>query len=136
MFQSYLGVCLVLALNLIRSMAESKGHAVGPILVLSYKNHALDEFLIDVISQYNSCSKLRRLELEPGMLIRTGKPDIESLERYTEKNSLNERSAKSNLERIISIQKNVRFVIKKLLECARGLETSLDVSYLILYSKF
>ena len=124
-FQSYIGVCLVLALDLIRSKAESRGHAVGPILVLSYKNHALDEFLIDVISQYEAST---RWHLQPGMLIRTGKPDIDNLERFTEKHSPMERFAKDNLERIVSVQKSVRSVVKDLLECARSLETSLDVS--------
>ena len=119
-------MCLVLALDLIRSKAESRGHAVGPILVLSYKNHALDEFLIDVITQYEACS---RRHLQPGMLIRTGKPDIESLELFTEKHSPMERYAKDKLERIISVQKSVRSVVKELLDCARSLETSLDVRF-------
>jgi hypothetical protein len=125
----------VLALDMIRRKLESEGHAVGPILVLSYKNHALDEFLIDVISQYEASS---RRNLHPGMLIRTGKPDIETLERYTEKHSPLERHAKDNLERIIMVQRNTRKLVKELLECARSLETSLDVSYHIstLFFKF
>ncbi len=117
-----------MALDLIRSKAESRGHPVGPVLVLSYKNHALDEFLIDVITQYEASF---RRHLQPGMLIRTGKPDLESLERFTEKHSPMERFAKDNLERIISVQKNVRSVVKELLECARSMEISLDVSFFI-----
>lgn len=129
----------MLALDLIRKKAESRGHAVGPILVLSYKNHALDEFLIDVISQYEAATKKslsslrgyaqRDWYLQPGWMIRTGKPDIESLERYTEKYLPLEKNAKINLERIISVQRNARSVIKEVLECARSLETSLEVNY-------
>jgi hypothetical protein len=117
---------------LIRRNAESRGQAVGPILVLSYKNHALDEFLIDVLEQHKACSNH---SLQPGMLIRTGNPDIESLERYTEKHSPLERFAKDNLEYVIFIQRNARNVIKELLECARSLETGLDVSYLFSFRK-
>ena len=115
-----------MALDLIRRKAESAGQAVGPILVLSYKNHALDEFLIDLIEQYKAQSRFI-YSLQPGMLIRTGKPDIESLERYTEKHSPLELYAKDNLERTIFIQRNARNVIKELLDCARNLETSSEV---------
>jgi hypothetical protein len=118
----------VLALDVIRRKAQQLRHAVGPILVLSYKNHALDEFLIDVISQYEASTSRRHLL--PGMLIRTGKPDIEVLEKYTEKFSPLERKSKETLEHIIKVQKNSRTMIKDLLECARTLETSLDVSFL------
>lgn len=62
------------------------------------------------------------------MLIRTGKPDIESLEGFTEKHSQTERFAKENLEQIISVQKGVRSVVKDLLEFARSFETDFDVS--------
>lgn len=49
------------------------------VLVLAYKNHALDEFLIDVI---NFSNKIGR----PGSLIRAGKPErLEELQKYTEK---------------------------------------------------
>ena len=111
---------------MIRRKAENQGQAVGPILVLSYKNHALDEFLLDVIGQYEASW---RVILQPGKLIRTGKPDIESLEAYTEKYSPLERNAKDILERIIFVQRNTRNVIKELLECATSLETSLDVNF-------
>ena len=127
-FQSYIGVCLVLALDLIRKTAESEGHAVGPILVLSYKNHALDEFLLDIITQYDeSINNYRHRSnsyLRPGMLIRTGKPDIESLEMYTERHTPLELHARDNLERIIIVQRKTKSVIKELLECARSLEVN------------
>ena len=53
------------------------------VLVLSYKNHALDEFLIDVIK----LSKVSNLSIEDkGNLIRAGKPErLEELQKYSEK---------------------------------------------------
>ncbi len=122
-FKSYIGVCLVLALDLIRKSAELEGHAVGPILVLSYKNHALDEFLNDIIIQYSSSTNSRHYSsLRPGMLIRTGKPDIDSLEIYTERHTSVEFHARDNLERIIMVQRKTRSLIKDFLECARSIE--------------
>jgi hypothetical protein len=134
--KSYIGVCLVLALNLIRKKAESRGHAVGPVLVLSYKNHALDEFLLDVISQYNSSNRSYRPqllpgrwdhydngELRPGMLIRTGNPEIESLNNFRERHSPLELNAKRHLTSIIDVLRNSRNFRKLLYDCARSLET-------------
>jgi hypothetical protein len=134
--KSYIGVCLVLALNLIRKKAESRGHAVGPVLVLSYKNHALDEFLLDVISQYNSSNRSYRPqllrgrwdhydngELRPGMLIRTGNPEIESLIHFRERHSPLELEAKQHLMEIIDVLRNSRNVRKLLYDCARSLDT-------------
>lgn len=123
--KSYIGVCLVLALDLIRKKAESQGQAVGPILVLSYKNHALDEFLCDVVTQYSTSSNdFTRYQktLRPGMLIRTGKPEIDTLEQFMEKHSPLEIKARQNLEDIVMAQRKTRSVIKDLLECARSLE--------------
>ena len=50
--KSYLGVVLVRALLLIRTLWLKKTTTVGtpPILVLSYKNHAIDEFLVDLVN--------------------------------------------------------------------------------------
>lgn len=125
-------MCLVLALNLIRKKAEAYGHAVGPVLVLSYKNHALDEFLLDVISQYSTGSscpdhnnryRITHDRLLPGMLIRTGKPDIESLSEFKERHSPLEFRAQRHLMEIIEVQRNARNVRKLLYECARSLDT-------------
>ena len=48
--KSYLGVVIVRGLLLLRSLWLKKTKTVGtpPILVLSYKNHAIDEFLVDL----------------------------------------------------------------------------------------
>jgi hypothetical protein len=54
--QSYVGVQLVQALDLIRQAAIRAGNPVGPILAISYKNHALDEILLDVVQSAASFS--------------------------------------------------------------------------------
>lgn len=54
--KSYLGVIFIRALDIIREGALEAGLAVGPIVVLSYKNHSLDEILMDLLksNQINS----------------------------------------------------------------------------------
>ncbi|KAG6592606.1 Serine/threonine-protein kinase mph1 [Phytophthora cinnamomi] len=49
--KSYLGVVIVRALLVVRNLWKKKNREVGdpPILVLSYKNHAIDEFLLDLV---------------------------------------------------------------------------------------
>ena len=49
--KSYLGVVMVRALMIVRKFWVKVDESVGtpPILVLSYKNHAIDEFLLDLI---------------------------------------------------------------------------------------
>ena len=126
-------MCLVLALDIIRKIAQSEGHAVGPVLVLSYKNHALDEFLLDVKNQYESSnasnftSRFSALFtnkcLRPGMLIRTGKPDIDSLNIFTERFSPLERDAQDRLAHTISVKRQAELVVKTWSECARNLES-------------
>ena len=76
--KSYIGVCLVLALDIIRKEAQKAGQAVGPVVILSYKNHALDEFLDDVV---------KASHFSQGQLIRAGKPENEGLQKFSEKMS-------------------------------------------------
>ncbi|CAI5724574.1 unnamed protein product [Hyaloperonospora brassicae] len=49
--KSYLGVVVVRALLIVRDFWKLKNREVGdpPILVLSYKNHAIDEFLLELL---------------------------------------------------------------------------------------
>jgi hypothetical protein len=58
--KSYLGVALVRALIIIRDLWVKKSGNGGtpPILVLSYKNHAIDEFLVDLVKA-EGASKMR-----------------------------------------------------------------------------
>jgi hypothetical protein len=92
--KSYVGVCLVLALMKIRSFVQKLGKNVGPIIALSYKNHALDEFLLDVLRHGPDLRK-------EGKLIRVGKPEAEELMRHTERRSEEESRAKRDLESCI-----------------------------------
>ena len=64
--KSYLGVVMVRALMIIRRFWVKVDESVGtpPILVLSYKNHAIDEFLLDLIKA--------EWRLSQGGLIRIG----------------------------------------------------------------
>ena len=110
----------MLALDVIRKKAESIGHAVGPVLVLSYKNHALDEFLLDIITHYPRITYRDRHD--HGILIRTGKPEIESLQNYTEKHSTFETKAKYHLAKVLDIQKKSRNFVKSLYDCARNFD--------------
>ena len=61
--KSYLGVVIVQALIIIRQLWISFCPSVGkpPILVLSYKNHAIDEFLQDLIQAENYDISLIRI---------------------------------------------------------------------------
>jgi hypothetical protein len=72
---------LVLAFYKLRNILIERGKQVGPIIALSYKNHAIDEFLLDVIKQETHFSSNRQ------SLIRLGKPEEEKLMHHTEKNS-------------------------------------------------
>ena len=54
--KSYLGVVIVRALIIIRDLWLKKSQTIGsaPILVLSYKNHAIYEFLVDLVNTEQS----------------------------------------------------------------------------------
>eukprot|EP00597_Dinobryon_sp_UTEXLB2267_P013697 CAMPEP_0170108520 /NCGR_PEP_ID=MMETSP0020_2-20130122/6618_1 /TAXON_ID=98059 /ORGANISM="Dinobryon sp., Strain UTEXLB2267" /LENGTH=3294 /DNA_ID=CAMNT_0010333253 /DNA_START=40 /DNA_END=9925 /DNA_ORIENTATION=+ len=97
--KSYIGVCLVLALDIIRQTALINGQPVGPILVLSYKNHALDEFLHDITRFSN---------MTPGMLIRTGKAENIHLSNFSEKFSPGEHIAQEELTKRLTTLRRIR----------------------------
>jgi len=96
--KSYVGVCLVLALNEIRKAAMAQGHNVGPIVALSYKNHSLDEFLCDVVNA-------NPREFKPTALIRCGKPEHPQLLDFTERNSPAEKRWQNELRERIGVQR-------------------------------
>lgn len=85
--QSYVGVQLILALDIIRDLAAAEGHAVGPILTLSYKNHALDEILLDILKHGPGNFKRSRA------LVRCGNAEDVSLKPFTEQRTQAEREA-------------------------------------------
>jgi len=97
--KSYTGVQLIAALDLIRRAAIGEGRAVGPIIVLAYKNHALDEILLDLLAH-----PLLQLK-SAGNLIRCGNPDDLKLNLYRESTSFAERMWKDALDkRLIALR--------------------------------
>lgn len=107
--KSFVGVCLVLALSKIRQFVKHKlGSSLGPIIVLAYKNHALDEFLVDVLRADVMLMK------EKGRLIRLGKPDEEMLLEFTETRNRMEFEAQKELENRLEIIKRVKTEIKNI----------------------
>ncbi|KAJ3216818.1 hypothetical protein HDU67_008904 [Dinochytrium kinnereticum] len=104
--KSYLGVVLVRALLIIRNLwiAEVPSAGSPPILVLSYKNHAIDEFLSDLVKAESTSSG--------GLsMIRIGSSQEESLKKYTEheysRESLDVVTAKRRLKEIHLILDNL-----------------------------
>uniref|UniRef100_A0A0G4I729 Uncharacterized protein n=1 Tax=Chromera velia CCMP2878 TaxID=1169474 RepID=A0A0G4I729_9ALVE len=86
--KTYVGVCLVLALHTIRAAVQEwsgwRGRGVGLVVVLSYKNHALDEFLLDLLEASGGGGKHSQSLGYRGALIRCGKPEASMLERFGE----------------------------------------------------
>ena len=112
-------MCLLLAFDIIRRAAANVGLALGPILMLSYKNHALDEFLADVV-KFSST-------LIPGQLIRTGKPELESLVKFAERTSPLEKGAEKELADCLARMKGSRVAARCWRECASYLEYKVNV---------
>ena len=91
--KSYLGVQLVHALTIIRNYWMQVNSSVGspPILVLSYKNHATDEFLTDLLKVMGpSLSGRSRYSSRFGaggnaQLVRMGNPGDPALAPYSER---------------------------------------------------
>jgi hypothetical protein len=81
--KSYLGVVIVRALIVIRDLWVKKSQTVGtpPILVLSYKNHAIDEFLVDLV-QAEPSGQLTNKLIRIG-----GQCKDQRLVRYSERNA-------------------------------------------------
>lgn len=80
--KSYIGVVIVRALLIIRKLwiIESPIAGSPPILILSYKNHAIDEFLVDLLKFEKRSLRLIRLG---------GKSDHPDLGQYSERNVVN-----------------------------------------------
>lgn len=108
--KSYLGVALIIAFDLIRAAAQGEYINVGPVVVLSYKNHALDELLADLV-------KVRRVQ---GKIIRCGKTDHPLLKGLEEQTSWNEREAKKVLSERVDTLRDVRRATRDL----RGLSSA------------
>ena len=113
-------MCIILALVIVRKYVLKNGNSVGPILMLSYKNHALEEFLTDVLKFAPW--------LRPGQLVRCGKVDHPELLDFSEFNSKDERQAEVALQQCIRTQRAARATAKSWLELARSLEFTSPVA--------
>lgn len=113
--KSFVGVALVLTFIEIKEAAEASGQSLGPILTLSYKNHAEDEFLVDVLKWY-------RKPMQRGKLIRTGKPERSELVEYTEKSSILQFNAERELVKRLSTLREARKFCQSLKTAERSLK--------------
>lgn len=104
---------MVLAFDIIRRRVSAAGTPTGPIVILSYKNHSLDEFLCDVV---RSSSVMR-----PGYLLRCGNTDVLTLGSYLERNSEDERRCQKALASCIDLQRKSRKIAFDWKERARDL---------------
>lgn len=102
---------------IIRSVANKAGHSLGPVLMLSYKNHALDEFLVDVL-------KFSPKPLTSGQLIRSGNPENEKLRNYTEKTSSHEKDSEKELIHRIKTLRECERIASQWRTIANTLETN------------
>lgn len=117
-----MGVALVLALLEVRTFLGAQGHSLGPVMLLSYKNHALDEMLVDVLNHGGAPLRVG------GRLIRCGKPESKHLERFREKSTPKEKTASQTLQHRLSAVRGAHRMRLKWCEAAMALETQADVA--------
>jgi len=117
--KSYVGVCLVLALQVIRDTLIQCGYTIGPIITLAYKNHALDELLLDILAASPSLTARNKL-------IRVGKPEQEELFFYKEHTSKEEEDAKRILENRLSILRDTKYNLNTWINIYSFSNSSLD----------
>jgi hypothetical protein len=103
--KSFVGVALALAYVCIKNVLQKMGRALGPVLMLSYKNHALDEILVDILRHSNT-------PMMPGSLIRVGKPEKLDLEKYRERSSPSEKTAEKDLMERIDLARKVTNLVQ------------------------
>ena len=92
--------------------------------MLSYKNHALDEFLCDVVEH-------SPIKLTPGMLIRTGKPENAALMSYAERGSAGEKKAEDVLKLRVDTVRLVQKICRDWRDCATYMDTKMFTNKVI-----
>lgn len=107
-------------MTIIRHYAQQGGCCLGPIVVLSYKNHALDEFLCDVVDDFKTTWSR---ELRRGQMIRCGHPEHESLQIFSERKQALETETGRVLTRYICALRLARDAAYDFWDCAHSLET-------------
>lgn len=103
---------LVLALDTIRKYAQEAGASVGPIVLLSYKNGALNEMLVDVLQSDQRFART-------GALIRCGNPDDPRLIKYKESATREESHAQMVLAERLACVRNAHRTVRDWRELAR-----------------
>lgn len=103
---------LVMALDTIRKYAQEAGASVGPIVLLSYKNGALNEMLVDVLQSDQRFART-------GALIRCGNPDDPRLIKYKESATREESHAQMVLAERLACVRNARRTVRDWRELAR-----------------
>ncbi|KAJ8602191.1 hypothetical protein CTAYLR_003527 [Chrysophaeum taylorii] len=117
--KSYLGVQLIFALDIIRDFARKNGISLGPIVLLSYKNHALDEMLVDVLR----LSSDRTLGTA---LIRCGNPENQLLSAHRESAVEAEKMAQRELKRRLDTVRYAQKILRDWRELTSELRETVD----------
>ena len=97
--------------------------------MLSYKNHALDEFLCDVVDYATP-------NLKHGELIRTGKPENAKLTHFSENGSKEEMKANEELSHRVGVIRKAQKISRDLKDCSLHFNmkmSPLSVSYIYLF---
>lgn len=119
--KSFVGVALVLALVIIREELSKNGQPLGPVVMLSYKNHALDESLVDTL-------KFSSIPFRKGDLIRVGNPENEELIDFKERSSQTEKAAEEQLISRVKIVRQLQRVEKVWRETCIFFKTKSNIS--------
>ena len=114
---------------ILREESQNAGYSVGPVLMLSYKNHALDEFLCDVVDF--AFPKLCR-----GELIRTGKPENPKLMGFCEQHSMEEKEANDQLNHRVSIIRKSQKIARDWKDCSSYFNMKVSPESVSCYSVF
>ena len=92
---------------------------MGPIIVLSYKNHALDEFLLDLLKNQGQGGNMNGRNRK--WLIRSGKAESDELSVFLEKTTTEERNAQDDLKKEITKLRSLKRLFKEWMQVANGI---------------
>lgn len=113
---------------ILREESQLAGYTVGPVLMLSYKNHALDEFLCDVLDFSSP-------KLNHGDLIRTGKAENPKLLSFGEKANTEEGKAMEELNYRVSVIRKAQKIQRDWRDCSMYFNMKLDNQKVSLHFK-
>ncbi len=113
--KSYLGVVITRALLIIRKLWILVNPSVGspPVLILSYKNHAIDELTVDLVNAQQNVK-----------LVRIGRSDDERLAYYNERCRTNEDPGVVECLKRLKTIHNLKDILPALIETRSNLTLS------------